>query len=116
MIKISEIFRRARIKLLDTEGGDRGELYRWSDDELRDGVFNAVEHIHSIRPETRYVNGVLADFHVDGETEEIPVDPRFTEALVFYVVYCAYLKDDSDTENLQNAENYLAKANTLMQI
>ena len=83
---------------------------------LRDGVFNAVEHIHSIRPETRYVNGVLADFHVDGETEEIPVDPRFTEALVCYVVYCAYLKDDSDTENLQNAENYLAKANTLMQI
>ena len=116
MIEINELFRRARIKLLDTEGGDRGELYRWSDDELRDGVSNAVEHIHSIRPETRYVDGSLADFHVDGMTEEIPIDRRFMEALVCYVVYCAYMKDDPDTENLQIAESYLAKANTLMQI
>ena len=110
-MKVSEIFRRARIKLMDTESE-----YRWSNDELRDYLHDAVEHIHSVRPETRYVDGALSDFHVDSATDEVPIDSRFMEAIVCYVVYCAYQKDDSDTENLQNSENYLSKANTLMQI
>lgn len=107
---VEGIIQKARVKLLDTNSP-----YRWSEQELRDGVRMAVRHIHSVRPETRYVDGVLNDFDVGDDTSDIPVDDRFEEALAYYVVYYAYLKDDSDTVNAQLAENYLAKAERWMQ-
>lgn len=111
MILVNDLIDQARIKLHDTN-----QPYRWSVAELLDGVKKAVNHIHSIRPETQYVDGNLSDFEVDSDTEEIPIDSRYEEALVHYVVYWAYLKDDTDVENAQLAESYLARANTLMQI
>lgn len=108
---VAGIISKARVKLLDTNSP-----YRWSEQELLDGVRMAVRHIRSIRPETRYVGGVLSDFDVGYATDEIPVDDRFEEALAYYVVYYAYLKDDADTVNAQLAESFLAKAEKWMQL
>ena len=108
---VEGIIQKSRVKLLDTSSP-----YRWSDKELRDGVRMAVRHIRSVRPETRYVGGVLHDFGVTDDTSEIPIDDRFEEALAYYVVYYAYLKDDADTVNAQLAESYLAKSEKWMQL
>ena len=95
---------------------DTVEPYRWLDSEIRSHVADAVEHLHSVRPESRYVDGRLSDFKVDQRTEDILADDRWRESIVYYAAYKCYLDDDTDTVNAQLAESYLAKAEKWMQL
>lgn len=109
---VSEIEARARKILLDDK-----EPYRWSSQDIREEIADAVRHVQSVRPETRYVNGALKDYCLpENDGDEMEMDGRFREALVYYVVYKCYLYDDTDTVNAQLADSYLAKSNTYAQI
>lgn len=109
---VQEIENRARSILLDEV-----EPYRWSKEVIREELVDAVRHMQSVRPETRYVDGRLTDYTLPDEDDEpLLCEDRFREALVYYVVYKCYLTDDTDTVNAQLAENYLTKSNQYLQI
>lgn len=110
---INTIEQKARQLLFDTI-----EEYRWTSDEIREALVEAIRTLNSIRPETRYVEGRLVDVLPlsDNVNEKILIEDRYEEALVFYVVYKCYLKDDTDTVNAELAERYLSKFNTKAQI
>ena len=109
----NEIFTVARRFLQDT-----AEPYRWADQELANNLKFALRELNKIRPETRYVNGLLTDGTElpDDFDEEIALEDRYEEALAYYVVYLCYLDDNTDTVNGNLAELYLSKFNTKAQI
>lgn len=92
--------------------------YRWTSEEIKDYLTDGCRALNAIRPETRYVDGLLTDGTVlpEFDNDPIPIDNRFTETLVFYVVYKCYLKDATDTTNQGLAESYLNKFNTKAQL
>lgn len=106
---IKTVEEKARRLLQDTQ-----EPYRWTSEEMRSSLQEAVHALNAIRPETRYVNGELFDVIElpDSDTEEILIKNRYEEALVYYVVHKCYLNDSTDTVNAQLAEMYLGKFNT----
>ncbi len=110
---ISGIEKKARRILQDTI-----EEYRWTSEEIHDALEEAVCTLNAVRPETRYVDGLLTDgtklpaFN----DEKIDIHDRYEEALVYYVVHKCYLDDDSDTTNATLAADYLSKFNTKVQL
>lgn len=97
---------------------DTVEEYRWTSEEIRDSIAEAVRTLNAVRPETRYVDGALTDGIAlpSADDAAIGVDDRFEEALVYYVVHKCYLNDDSDTVNATLAADYLSKFNVKAQI
>ena len=132
MFTIKEIERQARVKLLDTyEDG-----YRFNPTEIFDAMRNGLRMIRNVRPESKYVDGLLtgkmllvngqeADFDVPesfpatigGTTYTLDqfraftvnMEDRWMESLVYYVIHQMYLKDDTDTANANLAQAYYAK-------
>lgn len=110
---VSEIEKKARRILRDTV-----PEYRWPSSEMRDALQDGVYALNAIRPETRYVGGLLRDTVLLPASDDarIDINDRYAEALVYYVVYKCYLDDDADTVNQQLAESYLGKFNTKAQL
>lgn len=103
---VADIERRARRILLDTE-----DPYRWQKDDIRDALQEGVYELNKIRPETRYVDGMLLDAIELPEDDDakIDVENRFLEALVCFVVAKCYQTDDADTVNSNLSELYYSK-------
>lgn len=96
---------------------DTKEPYRWSEAEVAEHLQGAFRRLHSVRPSTRYVDGLLTD-GVDlgefGEDDALPVEGRYREALALYAAYLCYLDDATDTVNAERANACLARAEGLM--
>jgi hypothetical protein len=110
---VETIEKKARRLLQDTV-----EEYRWTSEEIRDALAEAVRTLNAVRPETRYVDGALTD-GVElpaSDDEKIDIHDRYEEALVYYVVHKCYLDDDSDTTNATLAADYLSKFNVKVQL
>jgi len=121
---INDIEDSARTILLDTDS----ENYRYTPREMFIAIRDGMKQLRGIRPETRYVNGELTDvllktsagadqdFTIPTDasgystfrTHVINMEDRWQEALVYYVVFRMYLKDDPDTINNEQAKNYLS--------
>lgn len=112
-LTIKSVEAKARRILQDTV-----EEYRWSSEEMRDALQEGICALNAIRPETRYVNGVLCDGVnlPESDTAEISIKSRYEEALVHYVVYKCYLTDSTDTANAQLAEMHFGKFNMKAQM
>lgn len=112
---VESITNKARRILQDTV-----EPYRWLDDEIREYIDEGIVFLHRVRPETRYVNGLLNDRvelpAPEDDDQRITLDACFEDVLVCYTVYKCYLVDDTDTVNSQLAEMYLQKFNTKAQL
>ena len=111
-MKLSDIENRVRIILMDDV-----EPYRWKSAFIRMALEDAIAFLHSIRPETKYVNGKCVggiELPEDGNAE-FPLDLRYREGVVSYVAHKCFERDNSDTQNLTLSETYLNKAKTLMQ-
>lgn len=108
-----EIEKKARRLLQDTE-----MEYRWTSAEIQDALQEGIHALNAIRPETQYVGfrylGLVS--LPEGLDTPIEINDRYTEALVFYVVYKCYLMDDTDTTNQQLSDIYLNKFNTKAQL
>lgn len=111
-MKVADIERKARRILQDTYR----DAYRWNSDDIRDAVQEGVRALNAVRPETRYVDGRLVDVVEIGDGDVFPVDMRFEDAIVCFVVHKCYLSDSSDTANQQLSDFYLEKFNTKAQI
>lgn len=115
-MKIKDIEDDARLILLDTYEN----AYRFQPKEVFSALRKAIVNTHSVRPESRYVNGLLVEFSYpnEGNDEEIvrdfdlDIEERWREALVYYVVYQLYLKDDADTQNLALSKEYFNRYTT----
>lgn len=132
MFTIKEIERQARVKLLDTYEDN----YRFAPTEIFDAMRDGLRMIRNVRPESKYVDGLLtgkmliingeeADFTVPesfpatiGDTTytldqfrgfTVNLEDRWMESLVYYVIHQMYLKDDTDTANATLAQTYYAK-------
>lgn len=132
MFAISEIERQVRIKTLDTYEDN----YHFAPMEIFDAMRDGLRMIRNIRPESKYVDGLLtgrmlfvngeeADFTVPksfpatiGDTTYtldqyreflVNMEDRWMESLVYYVIHQMYLKDDTDTANANLAQTYYAK-------
>lgn len=132
MFTIKEIERQARVKLLDTYEDN----YRFNPTEIFDAMRDGLRMIRNVRPESKYVDGLLtgkmllingleADFDVPesfpatigGTTYTLDqfraftvnMEDRWMESLVYYVIHQMYLKDDTDTANATLAQTYYAK-------
>lgn len=132
MFTIKEIERQARVKLLDTYEDN----YRFNPTEIFDAMRDGLRMIRNVRPESKYVDGLLtgkmllingleADFGVPesfpatigGTTYTLDqfraftvnMEDRWMESLVYYVIHQMYLKDDTDTANATLAQTYYAK-------
>lgn len=109
----NEIFIEARRLLQDTE-----EPYRWSNERLHDALQLGINALASIRPETRYVDGLLTDGVMlpADDSASFPVNYRYKDALVCFVVHQCYADDSSDTVNSQLSKDFLAKFNSKAQL
>ena len=132
MFTIKEIERQARVKLLDTYEDN----YRFKPTEIFDAMRDGLRMIRNVRPESKYVDGLLtgkmlliggveADFNVPesfpatigGTTYTLDqfrgftvnMEDRWMESLVYYVIHQMYMKDDTDTANAQLAQAYYTK-------
>jgi hypothetical protein len=132
MFTIKEIERQARVKLLDTYEDN----YRFNPTEIFDAMRDGLRMIRNVRPESKYVDGLLtgkmllingleADFDVPesfpatigGTTYTLDqfraftvnMEDRWMESLVYYVIHQMYLKDDTDTANATLAQTYYVK-------
>lgn len=132
MFTINEIERQARVKLLDTYE----DSYRFQPTEIFDAMRDGLRTIRSVRPESKYVDGLLTGkmLLVDGDEADFTVpesfpatiggttytldefraltvnmEDRWMEALVYYVIHQMYLKDDTDTANANLANVYYSK-------
>lgn len=132
MFTIKEIERQARVKLLDTYEDN----YRFAPTEIFDAMRDGLRMIRNVRPESKYVDGLLtgkmliingeeSDFTVPesfpatiGDTTytleqfrgfTVNLEDRWMESLVYYVIHQMYLKDDTDTSNATLAQTYYAK-------
>lgn len=92
---ISDIFRRVRNTLLDTNLSRP----RWTDGEISDYLDDAIEKIRSDRPDSRYDDdgGLFTDKYDSGGNPLM--SDEFIEPVVYYIVHKCYLKDDSDSVN-----------------
>jgi len=129
---IKEIENQARLKLLDTYEDN----YRFQPTEMFTAMRDGLRMIRNVRPESKYVNGLLtdkmlrinnieSDFVVPesfpatiAETSYtlaqyrefvINMEDRWMESLVYYVIHQMYLKDDTDTNNASLATTYYSK-------
>lgn len=97
---------------------DAEQPYHWSSSQLKDNLKMAVKALHKVRPETRYVDGLLVDCVMipDLDTDQISIDERFEDALVYYTAYLAYFDDCTDPVSKQLADDFLAKFNAFAQM
>lgn len=120
------------MKLLDTYEDN----YRFAPTEIFDAMRDGLRMIRNVRPESKYVdglltgkmliiNGVESDFTVPesfpatiGDTTytldqfrgfTVNLEDRWMESLVYYVIHQMYLKDDTDTANANLAQTYYSK-------
>lgn len=117
---VATIEEQVRNILLDTDESN----YRFTEKEIYLALKQGISEVRRLRPESRYVNCLLTDFTLNVPqqapaggwsqfaTTEIMMDEFWMHALVCYVVYRMYLKDDSDTQNANLAKTYLNTFNS----
>lgn len=132
MFTIREIERQVRVKTLDTYEDN----YHFAPAEIFDAMRDGLRMIRNVRPESKYVDGLLtgkmlvvdgveSDFTVPesfpatiGDTTytldqyrafQVNMEDRWMESLVYYVIHQMYLKDDTDTANANLAQTYYTK-------
>jgi hypothetical protein len=99
--------------------------YRFDSEFILNSIYSGVRLLFSIRPESRY-NGVrLVSFSIPVVTaatlsteqaKTLPLDPRWTDALIYFAAAKCYEIDSSDTANASLADSYFSKFNNLAKL
>ena len=92
---------------------DTFEDYRWDTKTLTRFLFEGIQKLHMIRPESRYSGTTLVDFSMpenyEGSlSEEFPIDYRWKDAIVHYICARAYQIDNNDTMNAQKYSEHMS--------
>jgi len=99
---------------------DQEGSYRWLTPAVLRFVWDGVRKLQKIRPESRYVGLRLMSFEFpripndadsqaieEARAEILPVDDRWTDALVDYVAHRCFASDDNDTENARLSAEHM---------
>jgi len=109
----TSIIDRVRRLVQDTENP-----YHWTDETLKKDIQASILTLHSVRPETRYVNGSLVDKITlpASAAESIGIDDRFEECIAYFAAHLAYSDDCTDPVSKALSDDFLAKFNALSKL
>lgn len=126
-MKVRDVEEDVRTILNDTYE----DAYRFEPKEVFKAMVQGMVNTRNVRPESRYVNGLLVDLTIavpQSFTTEpnggslkvfrdqvLEMDDRWREPLVFYIVSRMYMKDDADTQNANLVKQYTDLYNTTVQ-
>ena len=123
--RIKSIINSAREILFD----NYPEAYRWGDLMLLRFLYEGIQKLNMIRPESRYNGMTLVDFSEpdlsgsDNEesnqmlieeemAKDFPVNSRWKDAIVHYICARAFQLDESDTMNAQRYSEHMSMFTT----
>ncbi len=91
---------RARVLLLD-----QVEPYRYPTLDLVEALNMAILEARRLRPDLlkSYFRTSLPDFTVGALNVEVPVDPQYRVAFVYYICGHAQLRDDENNQDSRSA-------------
>lgn len=103
-MKISGILTKVRELLRDNSAA----VHNYTDQQIAQGAVDGCYQLFSIRPESRYVNGVLTDVefsstHATLVEQDIPIPEKWVLGVIYYAAARCYEIDVTDTVNLQLA-------------
>ncbi len=106
------------VRNMINDASDNGN--RWSSDKIAGFLCQAIALLNSMRPESRYINGVLTDidFGNDPKVFEIPAEYSRTwiDGLVYFAASKCLEEDSTDTANAQLAVDFMSKATSRFQL
>lgn len=132
--KVKEVEDAARLILLDTYD----TAFRFEPKEIYAAMWDGLLRVRRERPQSRYVGGLLSDLKIVNSTEnvewtsipeitdsgnntrenfrngEVSMEERWKEAVVYYVVFRMYQKDDPDTKNDALSTRYFEMFNAAL--
>lgn len=102
----NDIIEKVRGVLNDGTGSDK-----YLDSVILTHIREALHYLWSVKPVTRYVNGVLDGGVVPAAaTDVVPVDDRYALGLAYYAAARCYEDNITDTVNATLAQTLMAKA------
>lgn len=107
-------FRRDVRDILGDAGADR----RHTDESIDLAVVDGVIHMRAVRPDSRYVNGVLKDYDFPSAPSELEsfvfdMDPRWRTGVVYYAAARRYEADVVDAVNRELAAAFFKQADAV---
>lgn len=98
--------------------GDLGTDRHHADADIDRAVVDGIRRMHSVRPESRYVNGVLFDYVFPTDSDDIAdfsvsFDERWRLGVVYYAAYRRFECDVIDAVNRELAASYLKQSDAV---
>ena len=110
-----------REMLLDNFAGS----YRWSSVFILNSLYEGVQLLFQLRPESRYsgldlvklaIPVVTAQTLSTEQAKTLYIDPRWNRALIYYAAGKCLEVDSADTANAQRSTEYLSQFNNLAKL
>ena len=97
---VQDYVTRARKLILDEV-----EPYRYPDDDLVEALNMAILETRRLRPELLrgFFRDSLPEFSTADMTAQVPLDPQYRVAFVYYICGHAHLRDDEVTQDSRAA-------------
>lgn len=98
--------------------GDLGTDRHHSDTDIDFAVVDGIRRMRSVRPDSRYVNGVLVDYDFPSDADDIAdfhvaFDERWRLGVVYYAAYRRFECDVVDAVNRELAASYLKQSDAV---
>lgn len=105
LLTVQDYVDQARILLLD-----QVSPYRFPDADVVEALNMAVMEARRLRPDlfTTFFRSDLPDYAVTDLDDEVPVDPMYRKAFLYYVVGHCHLRDEENTQD-NRAAGFLNK-------
>jgi hypothetical protein len=110
------------IRVREILADEQADAYRWSVPKITRFIYDGIKLLHSIRPDSRYVNLELSSFELpvidDAAGESVvleyqayvlPLEDRWLMAVVNYVVHRCFEMDAADTVNAARSDRHKAE-------
>lgn len=93
---VDDYVAQARVLLLD-----QIEPFRYPTADIIEALNMAIMEARRLRADlfTTYFRSDLPDYTVDDGFEEVPVDPMYRKAFLYYVVGHCHLRDEENTQD-----------------
>lgn len=94
-----------------------GGTPHYSDDKIRAGVVDGFRRLYAVRPESRYVGGVLTDVEFPEDNTlgsfQVTFEDRWRLGIVYFAVARCFEADVTDTVNMQLAADFKKQADAV---
>lgn len=100
LLNVQNYVDQARVLLLDQVAP-----YRFPDADIVEALNMAIGEARRLRPDlfTKYFRSDLPDYSTVDLEDEVPVDPMYRKAFLYYVVGHCHLRDEENTQDSRAA-------------